>query len=106
MQHITTTDLVLMMDQKMLKAYSEPMNLLLSISPSKEIGPSRNRTHNLWIGLVAQSLEQRLMKSRGSGLIPAKVRNFLLCLVWSPISLLGLALCRKFIGSLKHTLQS
>ena len=54
-------------------------------------------THDLLpCGLVAQSVEQRTIKSGG----PAEVEDFFLCLVRSPISLLGLTLSGKLMGSL------
>ena len=51
--------------------------------------------------LVAQSLEQRLIKSGGRG-FDSRPR-FFPCLVWSPISLLGLTLGGEFMDLLSIT---
>ena len=50
-------------------------------------------------GLVAQSVEKRLIKSRGRGFDSQRGQRLFLCLVRSSISLLGLTLRRKFMGS-------
>ena len=63
--------------------------------------------HLLSPGLVAQLVEQRTIKAGGRGFDFRRARRFFfLCLVQSPISLLGLTLSGKFMSSLTLTLKS